>query len=196
MASPIVNLPYLDEDGYFAGTMACMYGEDGTLLLPDNVRNTAAPCEDPRASEYFYKWEGEKFVAEKKPTTCADFITFGPVNHQKQTDRWNELRQRIQVLQEKDQEHYRIQRGEHLEWIMEEIPEPTEEEKEQSAAKAEYRSCKQYLNSTDYVVLKEAEGVVSEEDTAKYAEVKAKREKARARINELEEKYPDMDWNS
>ena len=195
MASPIVNLPYLDEDGYFAGTMACMYGEDGTLLLPDNVRNTAAPCEDPQASEYFYKWEGEKFVAERKPTTCADFITFGPVNHQKQTARWNELRQRIQVLQEKEQDRYRIKRGDKLEWIMEEIPEPTEQEKEKSAARSEYQSLKRYLNDTDYVVIKEAEGVVSEEDATKYAEIKTKREQARTRINELETKYPNMNWN-
>lgn len=48
---------------------------------------------------------------------------------------------------------------------------------------AEIAELKAYLESTDYVVIKIAEGVATKEE---YADVLEEREKARQRINELE----------
>ena len=60
-----------------------------------------------------------------------------------------------------------------------EIPQPSQEKLNAQ----EVAQLKQYLSSTDYVVIKIAEGVATAEE---YAEVLAERAKARERINELQ----------
>lgn len=60
-----------------------------------------------------------------------------------------------------------------------EIPQPSQEKLNAQ----EVAQFKQYLSSTDYVVIKIAEGVATAEE---YAEVLAERAKARERINELQ----------
>lgn len=59
-----------------------------------------------------------------------------------------------------------------------EIPQPSQEKLDAR----EVARLKQYLMSTDYVVIKIAEGVATAEE---YAEVLAERVRARARINQL-----------
>ena len=60
-----------------------------------------------------------------------------------------------------------------------EIPQPTQEK----LNAMEVSRLKQYLMSTDYVVIKIAEGVATAEE---YAEVLAERARTRERINELQ----------
>lgn len=181
----IYDLPTLDEDGYYCGLTSVMNDPmTGEPLLPPNVVQAEAPCEDISADANFYRWDNENkaWVAEKKPTTCADFIEFGPVSHTSQTARFNELRTVIQAVSEGNEE-YRVDRGDNMEWIMVKIPEKTAEEKALEAAQEEYDTLKRYLTETDYVVVKIAEGAATKEE---YADILEEREKARERIRELE----------
>lgn len=63
---------------------------------------------------------------------------------------------------------------------LENPPPPTTEE----LATQEIRELKKYLEETDYVVIKIAEGVAQSQE---YEEIITKRQKARNRINELQE---------
>lgn len=130
MANELVFLPYLDEDNYFAGLKACMKDSKGQLLLPDDVVQIPAPCDDPAKADAFYKFDREKkaWVTEKKPVTGEDCVALGPVSHQSQTDRNNELRRLYQKIAEENAETFRIVRGDNLEWIIEAIPPKMEEE--------------------------------------------------------------------
>ena len=58
-----------------------------------------------------------------------------------------------------------------------------------NSAKAEILKNKNYLRETDYLLFKYAEGLLNEEDYAPYRE---KREQARAKINELEQLFPEL----
>jgi hypothetical protein len=52
--------------------------------------------------------------------------------------------------------------------------------------KLQINALSQYLNSTDYIIIKDYEGLItSEEDKLKLQEVKTKRAEARAEINKL-----------
>lgn len=123
-------LPSLDEDGYYAGLMACMKDKKGNLMLPDNVVQIPAPCDDPTQADAFYKFDSDKsdWVAEKKPVTGEDCVALGPVSHQSQTARNYELRFLYQKIVEENSESFRMTRGDNLEWIVEAIPPKTEEE--------------------------------------------------------------------
>lgn len=177
-------LPRLDEDGYFKGMCAFMRDPaTGDPLLPDDVAIAGAPCDDPMTADSFYKWDGSAWLAEKKPTTCAECVALGPVSHQSQTARCNELRQLYQTLVEKDSEHFRIVRGDNLEWIVGAVPEKTEEEKAAEAKKARISELKAKLSETDYVAAKIAEGAATREE---YAAVLANRQAWRDEINQLE----------
>lgn len=128
--SDLFNLPHLDEDGYFDGFTACQNDKDGQPLLPPDVVNTKAPADDPKTADAYYKWdaEGKKWLAEKKPTTAAECVALGPVDHYKQTDRMNALRALYQKLVEADNTKFQIVRGDNLEWKVEAIPKKTVEE--------------------------------------------------------------------
>ena len=173
-------LPRLDEDGYFKGMCAFMRDPaTGDPLLPDDVAIAGAPCDDPVTADSFYKWDGEAWQAESKPKTCAECVALGPISHQKQTARCNLLRSLYQSLVEQDAEHFRITRGDNMEWAVEAIPEKTEEEK----ATARIGELKAKLSETDYVAAKIAEGAATREE---YAAVLADRQAWRDEINQLE----------
>ena len=70
---------------------------------------------------------------------------------------------------------------------LEDPPPPTEEE----VAESEIRKAKQFLNETDYVAAKIAEGAATAEE---YSDVLAKRKEAREKINELEEALQAKAW--
>lgn len=181
MASEIFNLPRVDEDGYFCGYCSCMNDPaTGELLLPPQVVNAVAPEED---GKHFYKWDGSAWAEEAKPTTCEECIAFGVVSHKSQTARNVELRQIYQALVEADSEHYKIARGDDLEWQVESIPEKTAEEKAAEEKAQKIASLKQKLADTDYVAAKIAEGAATKED---YADILAQRAEWREEINALE----------
>ena len=129
MASKLVRLPCVDEDGYFCDFKMVMEMPDGELLLPDDVAQIDAPAEDPAAAQSFYRLSDDKssWIKEPKPKTAEDCVAMGAVSHQSQTQRCNELRQLFQKLTEGSTTH-RIARGPDLEWIVEKIPEKTLDE--------------------------------------------------------------------
>ncbi len=179
--SELFNLPRIDENGYFCGFCTCMNDPaTGEPLLPDNVVNASAPEDD---GAHFYKWDGAAWQGEAKPTTCEECVALGAVSHKSQTARCAELRQIYQALVEADSEHYKITRGDELEWIVEAVPEKTAEEKAAEEKAAKIAALKQKLADTDYVAAKIAEGAATREE---YADVLAQREAWRKEINELE----------
>ena len=181
MSSELFNLPKIDENGYFCGFCTCMNDPaTGEPLLPDHVVNASAPEDD---GAHFYKWDGSAWQAEAKPTTCAECIAAGAVSHKSQTARNAELRQIYQALVEADSEHFKIARGDDLEWQVEAIPEKTAEEKAAEEKAQKIAALKQKLADTDYVAAKIAEGAATREE---YADVLAQRETWRKEINELE----------
>lgn len=181
MASELLSTPRIDEDGYYDGMVAYMLDPaTGEPMWPDRGVKADKPEDD---GAHFYRWNGSAWQAEKKPTTCAECVALGPVSHQSQTARCNELRQLYQTLVEKDSEHFRITRGENLEWVVEAIPEKTAEEKAAEAKEARIRELKAKLSKTDYVAAKIAEGAATKEE---YASVLADRQAWRDEINALE----------
>ena len=87
---------------------------------PDRTTQTALP-EDADLEKNFYKWDGQKWVAEAKPTKVEDLLGI-VVSHKSQTAHDEEMRQLIQKLG--TAEGYRIVRGEgeDMTWMVEEIP--------------------------------------------------------------------------
>ena len=179
--SNLFNLPRIDEDSYFCGFVTCMNDPiTGEPMLPPDVVNADAPEDD---GAHYYKWDGSKWLAEAKPTSCAECVTLGAVSHKSQTARCAELRQIYQALVEKDSEHFKITRGDELEWIVEAIPEKTEEEKAAEEKTQKIAELKQKLADTDYIAAKIAEGAATKEE---YADVLAQRKAWREEINALE----------
>ena len=93
------------------------------VFPPDRTTQTALP-EDADLEKNFYKWDGEKWVAEAKPTKVEDLLGI-VISHKSQTAHDEEMRQIIQKLG--TAEGYSIVRGEgdDMTWAVEKI---TEEE--------------------------------------------------------------------
>lgn len=172
---------YFDADGYFQGIGWAQSDKKGKLLMPPNA-TTAAPELD---EAYFYKWDKEQkvWLAEKKPTDASELVD-QVVDHKSQTPHMIELRKIIETLT-KDNPRYRDERGTKEEGYHHKvvyIPEPTQDEKDLEEAKKEEQELQSFLNSTDYIAAKLAEGVASKEE---YADILQQRAEARDRINAL-----------
>lgn len=181
MLTPIF---YFDNDGYFSRVGRAQKLEDGTVLMPSDA--TQSNPDDEKLKDHFAKWNKDSGVweYEAKPTSAADFVGVR-VSHKSQTEHDRELRQLLQDLVKADSEHFKVIRGtkeEGLYWSVEAIPEKTQDEKDLEAAKQEEQELQSFLNSTDYVAVKLAEGVATKEE---YAEVLQQRAEARDRINVL-----------
>lgn len=179
---PIVYL--FDEDGYFRYAKEAQRSPN--LATPDKflipVRSTQVKPEIPEG--YDGRWDGEKWNYEKLPTSAADFVGV-KVSHKSQTEHSRLMRKLLQDFVKEDSENYRIVRGskeEGLWWSVEKIPEKTQDEKDLEAAKQEEQELQSFLNSTDYVAAKLAEGVATKEE---YSDVLQQRAEARDRINVL-----------
>ena len=152
--------------------------------MPANATQTKP--DDEKLKDYFAKWDkdSESWMYEKKPTSAADFIGL-QISHKSQTEHDREMRKLLQDLVKADSEHYKVVRGskeEGLWWGVEKIPEKTQDEKDLEEAKQEEQELQSFLNSTDYVAAKLAEGVATKEE---YADVLRQRAEARDRINAL-----------
>lgn len=101
-----LELYAFDEDGYFEGPILFQVMEG--VFPPDRTTQTALP-EDADLEKNFYKWDGQKWVAEAKPTKVEDLLGI-VVSHKSQTAHDEEMRQLIQKLG--TAEGYRIVRGE------------------------------------------------------------------------------------
>ena len=108
-----------DEAGYFEGSILFQVKEG--VFPPDRTTKTALP-EGADLEKSFYRWDGQKWVAEAKPTKVEDLLGI-VVSHKSQTAHDEEMRQLIQKLGTAD--GYRIVRGEgdDLTWSVEKIPE-------------------------------------------------------------------------
>lgn len=91
------------------------------VFPPDRTTKTALP-EGADLEKSFYRWDGQKWVAEAKPTKVEDLLGI-VVSHKSQTAHDEEMRQLIQKLG--TAEGYRIVRGEgdDMTWAVEKIPE-------------------------------------------------------------------------
>lgn len=156
-------------------------GKNGSLLMPPNATTVKPSLDDA----YFYKWNPEEnlWVKEKKPTDASELVD-QIIDHKSQTPHMIELRKIVEALT-KDNPRYRDERGTKEEGYHHKvvyIPEPTQDEKDLEAAKQEEQELQSFLNSTDYVAAKLAEGVATKEE---YADVLLQRADARDRINAL-----------
>lgn len=84
-----------DEDKYFVDEVLCQKDENGLMLAADAVEQ--APDMSLLATN-FLKWDGEKWTAEKKPTTPEECAAIGDLPHEKQTPRIHELRQLFDAI--------------------------------------------------------------------------------------------------
>lgn len=122
----IVELPHVDEDGYFDGLCACMADADGQLMLGADTYNIEAPADD---GKHFYKlsadksgWEAEAIPAT--PEACAGIV----LDHYKQTKRIHQLREVFEELTKNSTTYRLVQDPETNARSIEKIPEKTVEE--------------------------------------------------------------------
>lgn len=172
---------YFDTDGYFQNVGWAQSDKKGKLLMPPNATTVAPELDE----SYFYKWDKDQnvWLAEKKPTEASELVD-QIIDHKSQTPHMIELRKIVEALT-KDNPRYRDERGTkeegyHHKFVY--IPEPTKDEKDLEAAKQEEQELQSFLNSTDYVAAKLAEGVATKEE---YSDVLQQRAEARDRINVL-----------
>lgn len=181
MSSPITKIYYFDSDGYFQAVGLAQSDKKGKLLMPPNATTVAPELDE----DYFYKWDKDQntWHAEKKPTDASELVG-QIIDHKSQTPHMIELRKIVEALT-KDNPRYRDERGTKEEGYHHKvvyIPEPTKDEKDLEAAKQEEQELQSFLNSTDYVAAKLAEGVATKEE---YSDVLQQRAEARDRINVL-----------
>ena len=129
------SLQKYDDAGYYAGQ--CTFQVLEGVFAPERTTETPLP-EGADLEANFYKWNGQSWDAEKKPTCAADLIGVA-VSHQSQTSHDQEMRSLVQRFG--TEEGYRIRnRSNDLSWEIEKIPDLTPEElaeKELQAAKSE-----------------------------------------------------------
>lgn len=122
----IIDLPHVDENGYFDGLCACMVDATGELLLGANTFNIPAPEDD---GKHFYRITADKtgWEAEAIPTTAEECIGI-VIDHQSQTDRVHRLRACFDALTKDSTEFRQVQNPETNALTVERIPEKTLEE--------------------------------------------------------------------
>lgn len=105
-----------DEAGYYSGQRTSQVLEG--VFLPENATETPLP-EDADLETNFYKWDGESWQAEKKPTSAVELLGI-VVSHQSQTKHDQEMREIVQRLGKEN--GYRVRRGDDMSWYVEKIP--------------------------------------------------------------------------
>lgn len=105
-----------DDAGYLIGATHHQVRE-GVGLPPKATK--VALQEGADLETNFYKWDGETWQAEKKPTSAEELVGI-VVSHKSQTPHDQEMRALVQKYG--TTEGYRIKRGDELEWIVEKIP--------------------------------------------------------------------------
>ena len=110
------TIQIFDEAGYYSGQRTFQVLEG--VFLPENATETPLP-EDSDLETNFYKWNGEAWLAEKKPTSAVELLGI-VVSHQSQTKRDQEMREIVQRLGKED--GYRVRRGDDMSWFVEKIP--------------------------------------------------------------------------
>lgn len=134
---------------------------DGNVLMPPSCTLIAPFGDEGEDGSKFYRFTGDAWAAELKPTCAADLVGV-VVSHHSQTSHDIEMRSLIQKFAQ--EEGYREKRGEDLSWSVEKIPEKTPEEK-LAETEEEVRSKRDRLIAdTDYLLMNDYP--ISEEDLA------------------------------
>lgn len=122
----IIELPHVDEDGYWDGPCACMVDANGDLMLGADTYNIAAPEDD---GKHFYKLSADKtgWVAEAIPTTVEECVGI-VLDHHKQTGRIHKLRTVFDELTKNSTTYRLVQDPETNARTVEKIPEKTVDE--------------------------------------------------------------------
>ena len=76
------KFPAIDEGGYFFDFSLQGVGEG--MGLADFVVETPIP-EGIDLTKSFLRWDGAKWIEEKKPTTAAECVAVGVISHASQT---------------------------------------------------------------------------------------------------------------
>lgn len=109
-------LQKIDENGYWIKPVKFFIAPDSR---PSKMMIEQALPEGADVQNNFYKWDGEKWAAEKKPTSAEELVGI-VVSHKSKTPHDQEMRALVQKYG--TTEGYRIKRGDELEWIVEKIP--------------------------------------------------------------------------
>ena len=145
----LIDVYEYDAQGYFSGTTFAQVDDDTreVIAMPPNCTLIKPECND----EFFYKFDGEKWVAEKIPTTAEECVGI-VVSHESHTPHDVTLKKLFTALT-KDSQTHRVVHGENWEWSVEAIPAPTPEE-EKSELEAQVRAQRdELIAETDYLLM-------------------------------------------
>lgn len=131
-----------DSQGYYLNeTLVQKLGEE-YLVPPDSTM-----AEPTFKAGYWTKWNGSKWTHEKIPTTCADAIKKGLTCISNGQGKHNyEVKILLEALVAADSEHYKTVVSDNFVMTIEEIPEPTEEEKALEREQAKQNAAQQAID--------------------------------------------------
>lgn len=135
-----------DASGFFEHELTVQV-MDGNVLMPPSCTLIAPFGDEGEDGSKFYRFTGDAWAAELKPTCAADLVGV-VVSHHSQTPHDIEMRSLIQKFAQ--EEGYREKRGEDLSWSLEKVPEKTEEEKLTEAKQAVRSKRDALLSESDY----------------------------------------------
>ncbi len=183
MGQPMKVAYRFDKNGWLVGECFVQFiPQLNRYNVPDDC-TMIAPGQDRNAYWYKYDTNSNVWTAHKKPTTAAECVDLGTVDHYAQEPHEAEARALMQSLVKNDS-GYKIERGkEDLSWTTVKIPEKTAEELALEEKKQARAAAQSKLSQTDYVAAKIAEGAATKEE---YAEVLAQRQAWRDEINALD----------
>lgn len=149
MTSDFKTAYRFDDAGYFEHELSVQV-IDGEALMPPSA-TLLPPWGDAKPDDkVFYRFDGESWKSEAKPTCAADLIGV-VVSHQSQTPRDIEMRSLIQKFSQ--EEGFREKRGDDLSWAVEKIPEKAEEEKLAEAEEQVRSQRDSLISDTDYLLM-------------------------------------------
>lgn len=137
-----------DASGFFEHELTVQV-MDGNVLMPPSCTLIAPFGDEGEDGSKFYRFTGDAWAAELKPTCAADLVGV-VVSHHSQTPHDIEMRSLIQKFAQ--EEGYREKRGEDLSWSVEKIPEKTEAEKREEAEKSVRAKRDSLISETDYLL--------------------------------------------
>ena len=145
----LIDVYEYDAKGYFAGTTIAQV-DDVTreiISMPDNCTTIAPTCKE----DCFYKFDGEKWIEEKIPTTPEECVGM-VVAHESRTPHDYTLKKLFVALTAGSKTH-RLARGKDLSWSVEAIPEKTPEEVKAEASAQVRAQRDALLAETDHLVM-------------------------------------------
>ena len=145
----LIDVYEYDAQGYFSGTTFAQVDDDTreVIAMPPNCTLIKPECND----EFFYKFDGEKWVAEKIPTTAEECVGI-VVPHESRAPHDYTLKKLFVALTAGSKTH-RLARGKDLSWSVEAIPEKTPEEAKAEASAQVRAQRDALLAETDHLVM-------------------------------------------